>query len=566
MTSPSRSVTIHTRMTHDGRGALELRRDLEQTKRSADDLDSSLKNMGGEGTTGIGRAFRQQTSKGVLSGVGDALGAIPSRLRGIGIAAIVGLGAAAAPTLGAMIAGAVTGAVGIGGIAGGIAAASNSPAVKQAAKNLGSNIASSFSQMGDQFVEPLLRAFDILQQGWYNLNLEAAFEKVAAYVDDLAMGVSGFAKGLVDGLSNALGNAGPILSLMRTELPRLGDALGYMFDRMSQGRGTVEGFVFLMRTLDALIIGTGNTIGWLADRFHNFISIEAKIFGWLEQIPAVGSFFAEFNNRLENLIGTGNTTGQVMNYVGREFSNVSSTVAETTRAINILADTLRAQQDDQFALQQATHGYRAALANVVAQVKEHGTSLDTTTAKGNNNRQMIDSLVGGLMRERDAAIKAAGGNQEKVDRANASYARQMAKLQDLLVKMGFEKKVIAEIVGAYKQIPTRITTQIIQEYQTRGKPAGEHSGLRAGERRQHGGPVFPGVPYMINEAGRETVTFPAAGTVHPAKLTPVGSPSAGKSYTINVNVAAGANLREAGRVIVEAIESYERANGAGWRS
>jgi hypothetical protein len=174
---------------------------------------------------------------------------------------------------------------------------------------------------------------------------------------------------------------------------------------------------------------------------------------------------------------------------------------------------------------------------------------------------MIDGLVGGLMRERDAAIKAAGSNQEKVDKANASYARQMQKLQELFLKLGFEKGLIEQIIGAYKRIPPRITTQIIQEYQTSGKPAGEHSGVRYAERAA-GGPVLAGVPYMINERGRETVTFPASGTVHPASLTPM----TGSHISITINVPPGAHPRDVGRETVAAIRSYERANTSSWRN
>lgn len=534
MTSPTRSVTIHAKTTADGRGLLELRQDLEKAAKGADKLDHSLKRVGDDDhTSGIGKALRKQTSHGVLDGIGDAFAAIPSRLRGIGIAAIVGFAAAAAPTLGAMIAGAVTGAVGLGGIAGGIAAASNSPAVRQAAKNLGSNIAASFTQMGDQFVEPLLQAFEILQQGWYNLNLEAAFEKVAAYVDDIAIGISGFMKGVVDGFSNALGNAGPILSLMRTELPRLGDAIGYMLDRMSQGRGVIEGFAFLMRTLDAIIIGTGNTIGWLADRFHDLIAVEAKIFGWLEQVPEAGSFFREFNDRLENLIGLGDTTGQTMNYVGREMQITAGSVKAASDAIAKMNDEMLEQNNRMLAASDATLAYQMDLVRLNESVKEHGTSLKMSTEQGVANRQMINGLIGDLIRERDAAITAAQGNEEKVRRAKAKYNEQIQKLQELLGRLGFEKKVIAEIIAAYKAIPTRIYTQIIQDYQTRGVPAGEQSGVRSGERRQHGGPVFPGIAYQINEAGRETVTFPAVGTVHPANLTPVASQGGSVSVMVS---------------------------------
>lgn len=152
MTSPTRRIRLHAETTADGRGLLELRRDLEKAAKGADNLDVSLRKVGeddGRGGVGSGLAktLRKQATSGVLSGVGDAFGAIPSKLRGIAIAGIVTAVGFAAPALGAMIAGAVTGAAGLGGIVGGIFAASKSPAVRQAASLFASNISSAFFQI-----------------------------------------------------------------------------------------------------------------------------------------------------------------------------------------------------------------------------------------------------------------------------------------------------------------------------------------------------------------------------------------------------------------------------------
>lgn len=48
-------------------------------------------------------------------------------------------------------------------------------------------------------------------------------------------------------------------------------------------------------------------------------------------------------------------------------------------------------------------------------------------------------------------------------------------------------------------------------------------------------------------------------------ITPLGRGGGGRYYTVNVNVAPGANLGEVGRVTVEAIKAFERRSGPGWR-
>jgi hypothetical protein len=47
---------------------------------------------------------------------------------------------------------------------------------------------------------------------------------------------------------------------------------------------------------------------------------------------------------------------------------------------------------------------------------------------------------------------------------------------------------------------------------------------------------------------------------------PVGKSAGGNNYTINVHVAPGGNLAEAGRVTVNAIREFEKRSGKGWRS
>jgi predicted nucleic acid-binding Zn-ribbon protein len=611
----TRHIKLKATTDSDGKGLAELRDDLLKASKGADQLTTSLDKTEAEAKTlgaqiartkkeirELGEEFERTGDQSLFgdlrrqrahlkqleqiaseSGgrISDALkGAVDFggrglRPRNIAIAGIVEAVALAAPTIGAMIAGAVTGAVGLGGIAGGIAAASNSPAVRQAAKNFATNIGAAFGQYGDAFVEPLVNAFQTLEQGFHSMGLEAFFEKTAAYVDDIARGLAGFGRNMMPGLMSTLDKAGPILAILGRELPRLGKAFGDMFATIASGKGTVEGFYFLLGTIKFTFEALGATIKWLSDRFYDWMVFVKNLSGALED-TTLGPFseqMARINDMTEDFLNKGNEAPQVLNTISREF-NVAGQSAETTAAsINRVADSLRNAQAASLALSDATLAYQADLIAMKQQVKETGTSLDATTEKGNRNRQMINRMVGDLMRERDAAIEAADGNQTKVDRANAAYASQMKKLQDLMVRLGFEKGLIEQLIGAYKRIPPRITTEIIQEYKTKGKPAGEHSGVRYGERegRAHGGPVLPGVEYAINEhlhggAKVETVTFGQTGVVHPPSTTLRPVQGGGNQYNITVNIPPSVHPRDAAREQVNALRQYERANTSAWRS
>ncbi len=508
------------RAIHDAR--TEVHRLNEEFKRSGDhslfrdmrrarsELNDLLRVAGRGGGAGGG----------VVSGMFDLGGAGIRPVHAL-IGALVAAVAAAAPALGAMIAGAVTGAVGLGGIVGGIFAAARSPAVRQAASQFASNISNAFFQMGDEFVEPLVGALQTLQEGFSSLHLEDAFEKVAPYVDDLAMGLAGFGKNFMVGFSKALDAAGPALELLGRELPTVGDALGYMFSKMAESKGTLQGLLFFLGVLEATFKGVGNVVGWLSDQFYNFNAFmrdtTAFLAGMFKAVAPGATFlqdaFLRVSNTISNFIGAAEVDRQVLVGLGREHMNLAGAAQATADAVNKLNDALLEEQNKMLAASNATLAYEADLIRLNEQVKEHGTSLKRNTEEGNANRQMINQTIGDLQRELQASIDAANGDSKKIDAAKKKYNDQIANLQRLLEKLGFEKAEIARIIEAYKNIPRQVTTKIIQDYQTRGVPAGEHSGVRIGETRGRaaGGPVWPG-DWRVGEGGPERLRINADGT------------------------------------------------------
>lgn len=94
------------------------------------------------------------------------------------------------------------------------------------------------------------------------------------------------------------------------------------------------------------------------------------------------------------------------------------------------------------------------------------------------------------------------------------------------------------------------------------------------DARAGGGPVNAGMPYIVGEQGPELFVPSGYGRIMDAFSTSKallnnagGSMGGGGSnVTINVNVAATADKAAIGQTIVEAISSYERRSGPGWRS
>lgn len=84
-----------------------------------------------------------------------------------------------------------------------------------------------------------------------------------------------------------------------------------------------------------------------------------------------------------------------------------------------------------------------------------------------------------------------------------------------------------------------------------------NTGHRAG-----GGPVEAGRSYIVGERGPEMLTMGSSR----GNITPNRALGGSNAYTINVNVAPGSSMAEAGRMIVRAIKEYERSDGKVWRS
>ena len=101
-------------------------------------------------------------------------------------------------------------------------------------------------------------------------------------------------------------------------------------------------------------------------------------------------------------------------------------------------------------------------------------------------------------------------------------------------------------------------------------------GLVFEEKRAKGGPVSKSTPYMVNERGPEMFVPSSNGFVMNnsdskrlvAGVEQMVSGGVGNgSVVYNVNVSSGINdPAETGRRVVDAIRSYERTNGTGWRN
>ncbi len=208
-----RSVGVRLRLWNSdyNREARQSARATEEisvaSRKAKTDLDAMGRSMDTVGEKAERMARRVRGSGGAQFGIRPAAPQL--------IVAGTAAAAALAPMIGAMIAGAVTGAVGI-------FAASRDPRVRSAARELKATLEEEFfGGVGALFARPVVEGIGIVEDALERLDLAEVFEPLVDDVEPLARGIAGFATSLGKGLRDAFEVAGPIIDVLAERLPEL---------------------------------------------------------------------------------------------------------------------------------------------------------------------------------------------------------------------------------------------------------------------------------------------------------------------------------------------------------
>lgn len=483
-------------------------------------------------------------------------------LKGMLIPGLIGLGVAVSPAIGAMVSGAVVGAVGLGGIVGGVVAAAGDPKVKAAFSQFTQGItADDFGRQA--LVDPTIKGIAEISRAFDDLHIGDALGKGADAVPILAKGIGDFARNLMPGFNLVMDQSTGIANIFADGLGNVGDATSDMLIDLMKSPGTLEGLQLLFLATGDAIRFTGATLAWLGDGFDELNRVTAVLSGGMEDLyfwfPPVHDMLAGINDRAEALTGTGGTLVQTIHGIDQATALVNAGLdpfaaylkdaGENAEFLNVkLSDLFGPQMD----LDQATLKWKQDLLELKDSVKQHGTSLKDNTTDGLANQQMILGMIQDAQRMRDAML----ANGQSTDTANKAYMDQVKVLQDLLVKMGFSKAAIDALVGEYK-VDIFVTTT----YAYKGTPPSYNPGSKSfaqsevfGGFRAAGGSVEAGKGYIVGERGPEPFFPSTNGTIMPnSSLSSMGG---GKlQFTM---VGTGDRLLDA---ILEGLRLRIMANG-----
>jgi len=508
------------------------------------------------------RQLTPDPNEGGFANVSDMLSKVPTRMNmiGGGVAAVVGPGPIS-PVLGAGAAGLGAGLIGTAGVAGGLLMAAKDANVIAAAKTLGDSISAEFFRGADAFVRPALQAMTIIDQAFKDMHLPEAFAKMAPHVNTIAGGLGDLGKNIMPGLNKAFDRMGPFAAVAAEGMGDLGEALGTFMDEITASEGAVMGLDAMFKLINGTIILTGAYIHMLSDAFMGMVQVTESMF---RNVPFLGTMLRDI------MITTGGAPETIDPFVGslEEVGEGADIAAQRLKSMNDALDDLIKTAAElipaYFSMEELQDRAADTVARLTEQIKEQkeegdkgAGSLDRNTQAGRDNADMVRDLTDMYG---DMIIKTAeaGGDTDALER----------QLRNLLLQMGFNKAAVDHYVGSLDLIPAEKITMIqaqnaqalaaIQETDRelnrlydrtitltatfrQGErassyvppiplsPATAGVGGREG-RRASGGAVLPGIPYMINERGFETVTFPASGMVHPANLTPMSA----ENFTVTV--------------------------------
>ncbi len=383
------------------------------------------------------------------------------------MAAGAAIGASAAVPLLAAIGGALTGAVGFGVAGAGIAGAimGDPEAFKADWASATDAVKSEFLDATEVFTGPTLdaiRSIGPLVRSW---DLGEMFAGAAKYVPLLVTGVSGFATGVVRGVSAMVDKGEPAVKALSAGLAELGDAAGDAFEAIADGaEGGGEALRDVLFFTGDVVRGFGEIIG-AAGKAYEYIHEHPVEAGFLTMgaslpITLLDQFSDEVEQSAMQLDVAANSTTR--------FASVQELLADASkRASDNIASELGILLSVNEATDAATESYKGLLETL----KQNGYVLSGNSEKALENRDAIRETISAWEDERAAAVEAGKGSAAATDAANAALLAHLEELRRVLKAHGANTAEVDAYIAAVKRASGLVLTTIFRNvYENVGTP------------------------------------------------------------------------------------------------
>lgn len=492
-----------------------------------------IESMGKKITSGglkTGAELGQNIGSSAVGGITSALEATGPGGAAVG-AAILGVGAAAAPALGALLSAAVIGGAGVGGIIGGILLVKDDPRVNSAATAVSATIMKSLKTSAEPFVTPVIDGLHTIESAFSSSagNFSNIFKNASAWIGPLADVAADAIDSISGGLSDLTDGAGPVMEALTNGISEVADSIGDGFsslgdDGAAAGAVLQEVFDAVSRTLDAVF--------WVVDKL-------SVAFGWLAEHGYLGSHikdsYEDFKDELSEAADAQD--------------HLNDSTQSATASIQEQADALKAQYDPAFALidaqsqlAKAQDEYQAAVAKSGASSADAQHKL-TAVAKAalgltDATAAASDTFTGQLTPALEQVLRTAGFGDKEI----AAFRKQLASAESqagrtagsLVLTAGQARNLASAVRSAASALAAlhskTVNVNIDYNIRTFGKPFSTSGATGIGGNNYTGhaaggvvGAAASGGPQgawtLVGEEGPEIVNLPIGSQVTPASQT-----------------------------------------------
>lgn len=259
---------------------------------------------------------------------------------------------------------------------------------------------------------------------------------------------------------------------------------------------------------------------------------------------------------------------------------------KATKAIKDNADAMRAARDPYFKVYESVFAVEEAQKKYTEALNQYGPEAAQTQEATKNlaeaGFEYFDALSALAVAQGEGKASAAELERQfqlLVAAGINPNSAAMVQLKDKILEVGgaaifvggLQPKITIEVEVTEAQRKIRELLGLSETL--KGSLSGV--GVRFPAGKATGGPVDAGTPYIVGEKGPELFVPSGYGRIidafstSKALLSNTGAGMAGPAgggITINVSVSPTADRAAIGQTIVEAISSYERRSGTGWRS
>ncbi|MFI6329855.1 hypothetical protein ACIBBG_16330 [Micromonospora chersina] len=374
--------------------------------------------------------------------IGGALGKAVSAAGPYVQVALVGVLASAAIAAAPAIAGALVGGAGLGGVVGGLLIASKDARVSSAFDGLKEEIGSSLQQAAGRFVPATLNAVKIARSAFRGMlpDLKRIFDVSATWLGPLTRSLGRGAQLALDGITQAVTKAGPIIAVIGQGIEMVGGAVGKVFSSLSDNGPAMA---LALKGVFALVAGAienaGRALNWLVEAFEFFV----------KKIP--------FGKRMldEMAASQDGAKGSAFNLAGG-FQALAGDANSAAAGITNLKQKSDELVNSNLSLREAQIASKNAIKDATKTLEENGRAKGFNSAKGRENETALNALARAFNTETEAGDKSG----ISAGKAAEAYANNRAKLIAMAEKAGYSKTKAEELASALLKVPKNVDTNI----------------------------------------------------------------------------------------------------------